>query len=33
MILTADERRMCANAGISEKEWLKYKLEDLKRGK
>lgn len=33
MILTADERRMCANAGISEKEWLKYKLEDLKKGK
>ena len=33
MILTADEKRMCANAGIKEEEWLKYKLEDLKRGK
>lgn len=33
MILSADERRMCANAGITEKEWLKYKLEDLKKGK
>ena len=33
MILTADEKRMCANSGISEKEWLKYKLEDLKKGK
>jgi hypothetical protein len=33
MILTADEKRMCANAGISEEEWLKYKLEDLKKGK
>jgi hypothetical protein len=33
MILTADEKRMCANSGISEEEWLKYKLEDLKKGK
>lgn len=33
MILTADEKRMCANAGIKEEEWLKYKLEDLKKGK
>lgn len=33
MTLSADERRMCANAGISEKDWLKYKLEDLKGGK
>jgi hypothetical protein len=33
MILTADEKRMCANADISEKEWLRYKLEDLKKGK
>jgi len=33
MILTADEKRMCANAGISEKDWLRYKLEDLKKGK
>jgi hypothetical protein len=24
---------MCANAGIKEEEWLKYKLEDLKKGK
>jgi len=31
--LSADEKRMCANAGISEKEWIKYKLEDLKIGK
>src|SRR5271154_1014804 len=31
--LSADEKRMCANAGISEKEWIKYKLEDLKEGK
>ena len=30
MILTADEKRMCANAGITEKDWLKYKLEELK---
>lgn len=33
LILTADERRMCANAGITEKDWLRYKLEDLKKGK
>lgn len=33
IILTADEKRMCANAGIKEEEWLKYKLEDLKKGK
>jgi hypothetical protein len=33
MILSADERRMAANAGISEKEWLKYKLDDLKNKK
>ena len=33
MILTADEKRMCINSGIKEEEWLKYKLEDLKRGK
>lgn len=33
IILTADEKRMCANAGISEEEWLKYKLDDIKRGK
>ena len=31
--LTADEKIMAANAGISEKEWLKFKLEDLKTGK
>jgi hypothetical protein len=31
--LSADEKRMCANAGIAEKEWIKYKLEDLKTGK
>ncbi len=33
MILTADEKKMCVNAGITEKEWLKYKIEDLKKGK
>ncbi|MGV8131435.1 MAG: hypothetical protein ACP5N7_05050 [Candidatus Pacearchaeota archaeon] len=33
MILTADEKRMCANSGIKEEDWLKYKLEDLKKGK
>lgn len=33
MILSADEKRMAANAGISEKEWLKYKLDDLKNKK
>lgn len=31
MILSADEKRMAANAGISEKEWLKYKLDDLNK--
>jgi hypothetical protein len=33
MILTSDEKRMCSNAGITEKDWLRYKLEDLKKGK
>jgi hypothetical protein len=33
MILTADEKRMAYNAGVSEKDWLKWKLEDLKTGK
>ena len=33
LILSADEKRMCANAGITEKDWLRYKLEDLKKGK
>jgi hypothetical protein len=32
MTLTADEKRICANGGISEKDWLRYKLEDLKQG-
>lgn len=31
--LTLDERKMCANAGISEKEWAKYKLEQLQESK
>lgn len=31
--LTADEKLMCQNSGVSEKEWLKYKLQDLKKGK
>jgi len=33
IILTADEKRMCANAGLTEKEWLKCKLEELNKGK
>lgn len=33
MILTADEKRMAYNAGVSEKDWLKWKLEDLTTGK
>lgn len=33
MVLTPDEKRICSNLGMSEKEWLKYKLEDLKKGK
>lgn len=33
MALSADEKRMAANAGISENEWLKYKLDDLKNKK
>lgn len=31
VVLTSDEKRMARNAGISEKEWLKYKIEDLRR--
>jgi hypothetical protein len=27
--LTSDERKMCQNMGVTEKEWLKYKIEDL----
>jgi len=27
--LTSDEKAMCANANIPEKEWLKYKIEEL----
>ncbi len=33
MILTADEKKICAAGGISEKEWLKYKYEELEKGK
>ena len=33
IILTADEKRMASNAGISEKDWLKYKIEDLNKQK
>lgn len=33
IVLTPDEKRICSNMGVSEKEWLKYKLEDLKKGK
>lgn len=31
--LTADEKRMCSDMEISEKEWIKYKLEELNKGK
>lgn len=31
--LTADERKICAVGGISEKDWLRYKLEELEKGK
>lgn len=31
IVLTPDEKRICSNLGMSEKEWLKYKLEDLKK--
>lgn len=33
IILTADEKRMASNAGISEEDWLKYKIEDLNKQK
>jgi hypothetical protein len=33
MTLTADEKKICAAGGISEKDWLKYKLEELQKGK
>lgn len=33
MTLTADEKKICAAGGISEKDWLKYKLEELEKGK
>lgn len=33
IILTADEKRMAANAGISEADWLKYKMDDLNKQK
>ena len=31
VVLTADEKRMARNAGIPEKEWLKYKIDDMRR--
>ncbi len=31
VVLTSDEKRMARNAGVSEKEWLKYKIEDMRR--
>lgn len=31
--LTADEKRMARTAGLSEKEWLKYKIDDMKEKK
>jgi hypothetical protein len=33
IILTADEKRMASNAGISEEDWLKYKIEELNKQK
>ena len=33
VVLTADEKIMAANAGVSEKDWLKYKIEELNKGK
>jgi hypothetical protein len=33
VVLTPDEKKICSNLGMSEKEWLKYKLEDFKKGK
>lgn len=33
VILSADEKRICANAGLSEQEYIKYKLEDLQEQK
>jgi hypothetical protein len=31
VVLTADEKHMARNAGIPEKEWLKYKIDDMRR--
>jgi hypothetical protein len=31
VVLSADERRMARNAGIPEKEWLKHKIEEMRR--
>jgi len=33
IVLTADEKRMASNAGITEEEWLKYKIDDLNKQK
>lgn len=33
IVLTADEKRMASNAGITEEEWLKYKIDDLNKHK
>lgn len=31
--LSSDEKRMCSDLGLSEKDWIKYKLEEIKTGK
>lgn len=33
VVLTAEEKIMAANAGVSEKDWLKFKIEELNKGK
>jgi len=33
IVLTAEEKIMASNAGVSEKEWLKFKIEELNKGK
>ena len=32
-VLTAEEKIMASNAGVSEKDWLKFKIEELNKGK
>ena len=33
IVLTAEEKIMASNAGVSEKDWLKFKIEELNKGK